>query len=110
EVGSAEWFSIESKKRLRRVAMAGVEAVAFGASVSFHLVMRYAINNILPEGYAYVHKFLEAFVVLVFSLIYVAIAVDTAVIFPALQVVKDLMEGKHEPIQENLFRDTETTD
>jgi hypothetical protein len=108
QVGSAEWFSIESRKLLRRIGMAGLEALAFGASVLFHLVMRFAIREILPSGYSYVQSFLEAVVVLLFSMIYIAIGVDTVVIFiPALQGLKDFVEGNNAPVQENLFSDSQ---
>jgi hypothetical protein len=114
ELGSAEWFSVESKKLLRRIGMAALEALAFGASVLFHVGMQRAINGVIPDGYHYVHELLEGVVATVFGLIYVVIAIDTLIIFiPAFEGMKNLIEGKSrrvEPIQKELFSDTKTTE
>lgn len=112
EIGSAEWLDHEAKKKLRRMGMACIEALAFGLAVLLHLGMRYAIGAILRGEYQYVQKFLESVVVLVFSAIYVSIAVDTVVIFiPALKVLKDIAEGDYhgKPIQGELFSGSEET-
>jgi hypothetical protein len=115
ELGSAAWFSDEARKRLRRIGMVGIEALAFGSCILFHLGMAYGLNRIISSDYKYLHKFLDGAVILVFSSIYLAIAIDTLVIFvPALGGLKHLVEGTHkaknEPIQEALFPSAESPD
>jgi hypothetical protein len=95
DVGSAEWFSREASARLRMVGMAVIQAIAFGACLLLHLGMGYGLGRILPEDYHYLHRFLQGVLALMFSAMYLAIAVDTMVIFiPALGGLKDFVDGK----------------
>ncbi len=87
------------------IGLAAIQALAFGASVLMHLGMGYALGRILPENYHYLRRFLEGAIALVFSLIYLAIAVETLVIFvPALGGVKDLIEGRGRKYVEDEIR------
>ena len=89
--------------------------MAFGSCILLHLGMAYGLVRIIPPDYHYLHKLLEAVIVLIFSAIYLAIAVDTLVIFlPALGWLKDAIDGKKrsdaKAVQTSFFNGTEAPD
>jgi len=93
-VGSAEWFSEEWRRWFRRIAVAVIQGAAFGISVLIHYGMRLGIERVIPKDWEYLMGFLHGTLGLVFSAIYLAIAIDTLVIFiPAFEGLKSLIDG-----------------
>lgn len=94
ETGSAEWFNKEWKRWFRRITIAIIQSVSFVIMVGLHMGMEYGLELVIPPTWQNFHGLLRGAIGLVFSAIYLGIAIDTLVIFvPGLNLLKEFLDG-----------------
>jgi len=97
EAGSAEWSSSETRRWFRRTWVAIVQAASFLVMVGLHRAMEWGLDLVIPSEWIYFRGFQRGAIGLIFTGIYLSIAIDTLVIFvPALDMIKRVINRTYD--------------
>src|ERR1700722_18277721 len=94
DIGSDAWRRKEINRWFNKMLVAVFQVGAFMLMVGLHRCMEWGLSQVIPLDWKYLSGFVRATIGVVFVGIYVAITLDTLVLFvPGLDAIKRVMDG-----------------